>query len=60
MSGHTMALFVERVKNWAQRVIIAGGVVQEDGEVEEVGDDSPEWNISDYELDEKYILCEMD
>lgn len=50
--------FIEGVKGWADWVMVAGGVVEQDGlgEGEEEADDSPELNIADYELHGEYIL----
>lgn len=60
IKGLSTLLFVEGVKDWAEGAMVAGGVVEEDGEGEEEGDDSPELNIADNELDGEYILGETD
>lgn len=60
IKGLLTSLFVEGVKDRAEGVIVAGGVVEENKEGEEEADDSPELNIADDELDGEYILGETD
>jgi len=60
IKGLSTAWFVEGVKDWVEGVMVAGGVVEEDAQGEEEGDDSPELNIVDDELDGEYIIGETD
>ena len=60
IKGLLTSFFVEGVKGWAEGVMVAGGVVEEEGDGEEEAEDSHLLNIVDDELDGEYILGETD
>ena len=60
IKGLSTTMFVEDIKDWMECVMVAGVVVEEDAQGEEEGDDSPELNIADDELDGEYIIGETD